>query len=703
VIALLLLPLLAAAPDSSSASTAARDSSASVARPDSAAPALVAPTTIAPAPRPVVTLPEVRVERERALSDARRRLPTASVTELAAGSSNRALETLSEVLAEAAGVHVQQYGGLGAFSTLSLRGAPAGQVTVFLDGAPLSSAAHGAVNLADLPVTAVERVEVYRGLAPLELGVATPGGAINLVTASSPAVRELRIARGAFDTWEGRATGGAARGDFSGLLHLGIQSSHGNFDYLDDNGTPLNPADDEVHERWNNRFDATTALGTLHWSPAPEWRVTAREDAFHKAQGVPGMGATPALHARLTLLRSLTQLEAVRSGTGLVPNVTARSTLERERTRFRDMVNEPKPYELGPTRHDTDDRLGSESGGLDLEWPSLLPGLSFETGASERGERAALHDPVDGYTDPPESFRRTQGVMAALQWRPLGERVTLHAAKRWDRIADHLRSVGVANLLTTTDVVRELASPQLGARVVAPLGVELRANWARAERVPDFTELFGNQGSVLGNPALRPEHAENWDAGAAWNRSFAHGRGASLEWMHYESRPRDLILYVRSSQNTARAMNVTSARIHGEELSVRASAAPGVALSGSFTWQSALDDGPISYWHGKRLPQRPGRQAYARCDLSRGPARLSGDVQYIADNYLDPYNLYRVASRTLVGASVSAALTAGARLVIEGKNLGDNHVSDVGGFPLPGRSVWVACELRLGPTGSIRN
>ena len=78
-------------------------------------------------------------------------------------------------------------------------------------------------------------------------------------------------------------------------------------------------------------------------------------------------------------------------------------------------------------------------------------------------------------------------------------------------------------------------------------------------------------------------------------------------------------------------------------------------------------------------------------------------MQYIADNYLDPYNLYRVNSRTLVGASVSTALMANARLVIEGKNLGDNHVSDVGGFPLPGRSVWVACELRLGPTGSIRN
>jgi hypothetical protein len=74
----------------------------------------------------------------------------------------------------------------------------------------------------------------------------------------------------------------------------------------------------------------------------------------------------------------------------------------------------------------------------------------------------------------------------------------------------------------------------------------------------------------------------------------------------------------------------------------------------------------------------------------------------MGDNYLDPYNLYRVSSRTLVGASLSHALPLGLRLVIEGKNLGDNRVADVGGFPLPGRSVWVACEMRLGSAGPIQ-
>ena len=112
-----------------------------------------APADSSGAPRDsVYLLPEVRVERERP-SAARRRLPTAFVTELSLGEAGRALETLSDVIGEATSVHVTQYGGLGAFSTVSLRGAPSGQVAIFLDGLPLASAAHSVVNLGDLHST----------------------------------------------------------------------------------------------------------------------------------------------------------------------------------------------------------------------------------------------------------------------------------------------------------------------------------------------------------------------------------------------------------------------------------------------------------------------------------------------------------------------------------------------------------------------
>ena len=648
----------------------------------------------------VVTLPEVRIERERSLSDARRRLPTAFVTDLAAGRSNRALESISEVLVQSAGVHIQQYGGLGAFSTVSLRGAPAGQVSVFLDGEPLTSAAHGVVNLADLPVTAVERVEVYRGLTPLGMGVATPGGAINLVTAAGAELREARLVRGSFDTWEGRATGGSRRGPLAALIHAGYQSSRGDFGYRSDNGTPFNPNDDHAATRVNDRFDAATGLATLTWTPRPGYRATLREDVFRKSQGIPGLGSTPALNAGLRFSRSLTHLETAREGGRWMPRAKLGGGVQRERSRFRDTGGEFHVGELGLGPHASDDRFAGESYDAGLEWPRLARWISIETAGSIRAERADLSDSADGVPDPPRSRRLTRGASVGLALTPFGDRFTLHAARRWDRIGDHLRSGGLGGVVTAMDVVRELDSPQLGARLAVAAGLELRANWARAARAPDFMELFGNQGSVLGNPALRPERAENRDAGFAWSGALPLGASGTIEWAHFESRARDLILYMRNSQNNVRAQNVGSAKIRGEELTARLTPMPGLAAMASFTWQSAINQDTYRFWNGRRLPQRPGRQAYARLDFGRGRVRAATDVQYIADNYLDLRNTYRVASRTLVGASLScAAFANGARVVVEGKNLGDNRISDVGGFPLPGRSVFVSLDLRLGPAG----
>ncbi|HYM82484.1 MAG TPA: Plug domain-containing protein, partial [Candidatus Limnocylindria bacterium] len=159
----------------------------------------------------VFVLPEVRVPGERPKSESRRRAPTGFVTDLVPAKHTRALATVADVLQQAAGVHVIQYGGLGSFSTVSLRGSPANQVALYLDGTPLTSPAHGTVNLADLPATAVERIEVYRGAGPFGFGTG-PGGAINVVTLSATTRAEVRSARGAWDTWEGRASLSGSRG-----------------------------------------------------------------------------------------------------------------------------------------------------------------------------------------------------------------------------------------------------------------------------------------------------------------------------------------------------------------------------------------------------------------------------------------------------------------------------------------------------------
>ena len=169
--------------------------------------------------------------------------------------------------------------------------------------------------------------------------------------------------------------------------------------------------------------------------------------------------------------------------------------------------------------------------------------------------------------------------------------------------------------------------------------------------------------------------------------------------MRFRSDARDLVVFVKNSASSVKARNFSRARIRGEEWSARLALPRRLLFTAAWSWQSALDEGPLpEFWVGKRLPGRPSRQSRARLEWSaRGRPRLRAGVELevIGDNMLDPYNQQRVAERRLAGASLSIApFPAALRLTLEGKNLLDDRAVDVGGFPLPGRSVFLGCAWR---------
>ena len=93
---------------------------------------------------------------------------------------NRATN-LNEVLSREAGTIIRNTGGLGSASTISLRGLEGNRVAIFLDGSPVNYT-DGSFTLNDLPINLVERVEIYKGIIPAELGAPGIGGAVNIIT-----------------------------------------------------------------------------------------------------------------------------------------------------------------------------------------------------------------------------------------------------------------------------------------------------------------------------------------------------------------------------------------------------------------------------------------------------------------------------------------------------------------------------------------
>src|SRR5262249_49792748 len=148
-------------------------------------------------------VPEVAVEDTRVAEAAPAPAETTPfVTVIDVGGSAEEVRTLAETLAESAGVQVRSLGGLGAYSSVSIRGSSSAQGAVVLDGVPLNRGSLGGVDLSLLPLDALERIEVWRGQVPPELGGEAIGGAINLVTrrATSQSATAASLSYGSFGT-----------------------------------------------------------------------------------------------------------------------------------------------------------------------------------------------------------------------------------------------------------------------------------------------------------------------------------------------------------------------------------------------------------------------------------------------------------------------------------------------------------------------
>lgn len=88
---------------------------------------------------------------------------------------------LGEVMAQTEGINVQLAGGLGSNMLFAINGFLGDQIRFFYDGIPLNFTPN-AFGIANVPVNAIDRVEIYKGVVPIQFGADTLGGAVNLAS-----------------------------------------------------------------------------------------------------------------------------------------------------------------------------------------------------------------------------------------------------------------------------------------------------------------------------------------------------------------------------------------------------------------------------------------------------------------------------------------------------------------------------------------
>src|SRR5690606_2077587 len=90
--------------------------------------------------------------------------------------------SMAEILAKQPGIQFSNSGGPQTQTSVFLRGAPAQQTLVLIDGVRINSLTSGSTNWNAIDPSVIERVEIVRGAASSLYGSDAIGGVINIIT-----------------------------------------------------------------------------------------------------------------------------------------------------------------------------------------------------------------------------------------------------------------------------------------------------------------------------------------------------------------------------------------------------------------------------------------------------------------------------------------------------------------------------------------
>ncbi len=598
--------------------------------------------------------------------------------------------TVEDVIASTPSASITSYGGLGSYSEVSLRGSYSNQVQVYIDGMLLNEAVGGSVNLGLIPLTNVDRVEVWRSGAPAKFGGDGVGGAINIVTRNSRTnASSVSLGYGSFDTVTGSGIFGFGPPESHVAVSVDGASSRNDFEYTSDNGTTQNPDDDYTTYRRNNQFRMLNGLVKYQRLIGDDLSFELSEHVLHSRKNLPSTQHILYSNSSLTTTKNLFQ------------------------SRLDWMPDSMPWFEMSPALHsivsrehylDKEDQVGWGEQDNIYETVTFKGMVPVAVRHSVFGELTltpvAAHESYSpehrlDTTVPVSSDREQYGVVGDFALHTPGSKVAMTGNIRRDRYySEYEGQTSLFNPEPPDPQYHHLTNVQTGLKIEPHELVSFRWNYGDNWRVPSFYELFGDRGSAVASPGLKPEHVYRWDIGARFTIPRTHkcfsGR---LDFVYFENTYRNLIQWYTTNYGFIESANVAGSYVKGTEIILNTRLPYSFSLRGNWTIQKSNITASSKVYHqGKRLPNRPGQYGVCTLEYARRRASLFWTVDYKDSYFLDrsnqPHKKY--PGRTLHDIGLSYRMHNNKiswRFMIE--NLTDQRTFDIQGMPKPGRSYMV--------------
>ncbi|PPK87842.1 outer membrane receptor protein involved in Fe transport [Neolewinella xylanilytica] len=179
---------------------------------------------------------------------------------------------VTDLLDRTSGIRIQQNGGMGSRINYNINGLSGNAIRIFIDGIPMES--YGpSFSLQSLPASMIERIEVYKGVVPVELAGDALGGAINVVLKKTLERNALRASYsyGSFNTHQSAVSGN-------------FYDPKSGFTV---NGSAFYNASDNDYEVWGNQVYTTDpTTGDITYVRARRFHDRYRSGGFNARAGI---------------------------------------------------------------------------------------------------------------------------------------------------------------------------------------------------------------------------------------------------------------------------------------------------------------------------------------------------------------------------------------------------------------------------------